>query len=116
MEKILWVLRKISSKGKTMELRKHSCMAHGWVPLWPPHWKWTFGEDNTDPIGEIGVLESIQRSTVDLKACYLTMNHCGASYIGFLRFDHEGYCGLLCEMLPQHYGQSLQESGELDIP
>ena len=99
-----------------MELRKHSCMLHGWVPIWPPDWYWTSGKDNAHPIGEIGVLENIQRSTVDLNACYLTMNHCGASYIGLLHFDHDEYCGLLCELLPHHYGQSLQEIGELDIP
>jgi hypothetical protein len=99
-----------------MELRKHVCMLHGWVALWPPDWKWIFGGENTHPIGEIGVLEKIQRSTVDLNACYLTMKHRGASYVGRLHFDREGYCELICEVLPHHYGQSLQQIGELDIP
>src|SRR5918995_2996797 len=99
-----------------MELRKHECMSHGWVPLWPPNWKWTFGEDNTHPVGEMGVLENVQRSTVDPNACYLTMSHAGASYVARLHFDHEGCYGLICELLPRHYGQSLQEIGELDIP
>jgi len=99
-----------------MELRKHACMSHGWVLLWPPVWKWVFGENNTHPIGEIGVLESIQRSNVDPNACYLTMSHAGASYVGYLHFDRDGFCQLLCELLPRYYGRSIQEIGAIDIP
>ena len=44
------------------------------------------------------------------------MNHAGASYVGHLHFDREGCCSLISELLPRHYGQSLQEIGELDIP
>jgi len=99
-----------------MELRRHAFMSHGWVRLWPPHWKWTFGADNTHPVGETGVLENIQRSTVDPNACYLIMNHAGSRYVARLHFDHEGFCDQLCDLLPRHYGRSLQEIGELDIP
>ena len=99
-----------------MELRRHAFMSHGWVRLWPPHWKWTFGGDNTRPIGEMGILENIQRSTVDPNACYLIMNHAGARYVARLHFDHEGFCDQLCDLLPCHYGRSLQEIGEIDIP
>jgi hypothetical protein len=99
-----------------MELRNHDCMSHGWVQLWPPYWHWTFGEDNTHPVGEMGVLENVRRSTVDPNACYLMMNHCGASYVAHLQFDHEKCCGLICELLQLHYGHSLKEIGALDIP
>ena len=99
-----------------MELRRHAFMSHGWVRLWPPHWKWTFGGDNTRPIGEMGVLENIQRSTVDPNACYLIMNHAGARYVARLHFDHEGFCDQLCDLLPRHYGRLLREIGKLDIP
>jgi hypothetical protein len=99
-----------------MELRNHDCMSHGWVPLWPPHWKWTFGENNTYPVGEIGILENVQRSSIDPNLCYLSMNHAGAKYVGHLHFDREECCGLLLELLPNHYGRSLQEIGEIDIP
>lgn len=100
----------------TMELRNHACMSHGWVSIWPPDWKWIFGADNSHPVGEIGLLEEVQRSNIDPNACFLTMNHAGASYVGRLHFDREGYCGLLCDLLPHNYGQSLQEIGEIDIP
>jgi hypothetical protein len=99
-----------------MELRKHPYMSHGWTWLWPPEWKWTFGEDNTYPVGEIGVLENVQRSTIDPNACFLTMNHAGAVYVGRLQFDHQGFCQQLCALLQLHYGRPLAEIGELDIP
>jgi hypothetical protein len=99
-----------------MELRKHSFMWHGWVSLWPPEWKWIFGADNTHPVGEIGLLEEVQRSSVDPNACFLTMNHAGASYVGCLQFDQQGFCQKFCELLQLHYGRPLTEIGELDIP
>jgi hypothetical protein len=99
-----------------MELRRHVFMSHGWVRLWPPDWKWAFGAENIHPIGEMGVLENIQRSTVDPNACNLMMNHAGAKYVARLHFDHEGFCDQLCDLLPRHYGRSLREIGELDIP
>jgi len=68
------------------------------------------------PVGEIGLLEEVQRSNIDPNACFLTMNHAGASYVGRLHFDREGCCGLLCDLLPHHYGQSLQEIGEMIFP
>jgi hypothetical protein len=64
-------------------------------------------------VGEMGVLENIQRSTVDPNACYLIMNHADAWYVARLNFDHEGFCNQLCDLLPRHYGRSFQEIGKL---
>ena len=99
-----------------MQLRKHSFMSHGWVPIWPPEWKWIFGEDNTHPVGEIGVLEDVQQSSVDPNVCFLTMRHAGASYVGRLHFDHQGFCQQFCELLKAHRGRPLTELGKLDVP
>ncbi len=99
-----------------MELRKHHFMSHGWVSLWPPDWQWTFGGNNTHPVGEMGLLESVKRSDVDPNACYLTMNHAGATYVGRLHFDHQGFCQQVCKLLAANYGRALREIGALDIP
>jgi|SRR5688572_20413859 hypothetical protein len=99
-----------------MELRKHAFMWHGWVSLWPPQWTWISGEDNTNPVGEVGLLESIRRSDIDPNACYLTMSHAGASYVGVLHYDRVGFCHLICERLPSYYGRPIQEIAALDIP
>ena len=99
-----------------MQLCKHPCMAHGWISLWPPHWIWTSGGENTHPEGEIGLLEDVRQSTIDANACFLTMNHADASYVGRLHFDHQGFCQQLCELLQLHYGRPIEEIGGLDIP
>ena len=99
-----------------MQVRTHSFMAHGWISMWPPHWIWTFGSANTNPVGEVGVLEAIQQSSVDPNVCFLTMSHAGASYLGRLHFDHQGFCQQLCELLELHYGCHINEIGALDIP
>jgi len=99
-----------------MQLRKHTFMTHGWVSLWPPHWIRTFGRENTHPVGELGVLEDVRQSTIDPNACFLTMNHAGARYVGRLHFDHQGFCQQFCELLQLHYGRPIEEIGGLDIP
>ena len=99
-----------------MQLRKHPCRAYGWISLWPPHWIWTSGGENTHPAGEIGLLEDVRQSTIDANACFLTMNHADASYVGRLHFDHQGFCQQLCELLQLHYGRRIEEIGGLDIP
>jgi len=91
-------------------------MTHGWIFLWPPHWIWTSGGENTHPAGEIGLLEDVRQSTIDPNACFLTMNHADASYVGRLHFDHQGFCSQLCELLQLHYGRPIEEIGGLDIP
>jgi len=99
-----------------MQLRKHPFMSQGWVPLWPPEWKWTFGRNNTHPIGEVGVLEDVQQSTVDPNVCFLTMSHNGATYIGRLHFDHQWFSEQIRELLAAYYGRPLAEIAQLDIP
>ena len=84
--------------------------------IWPPPWIWTFGAINTHPVGEIGIFESMQQSTVDPNVCFLTMSHDGSSYVGRLRFDHEGFCQQLSELLAAHQGRPIKEIAELDLP
>ena len=99
-----------------MELRKHPFMSHGWLSQWPPEWQWIIGADDAHPVGEIGLLEKIDQSRVDPNACFLTMSHAGASYVGRLHFDHDGFCHQICEVLQRHYGRPINEIGDLDIP
>ena len=58
----------------------------------------------------------VRQSTIDANACFLTMNHADASYVGRLHFDHQGFCQQLCELLQLHYGRRIEEIGGLDIP
>jgi hypothetical protein len=99
-----------------MQLRNHPFMSVNGISIWPPPWIWTDGGANTHPAGEIGILERMQRSTVDPNACFLRMSHDGSTYVGRLRFDHQGFCQQFCELLAAHRGRSLKEIAELDIP
>jgi hypothetical protein len=44
------------------------------------------------------------------------MSHAGASYVGRLHFDHQGFCQQICELLAAYYGRPLTEIAQLDIP
>jgi hypothetical protein len=65
--------------------------------------------ENTQPVGEVGLLQDVRQSTVDPNACFLTMNHADASYVGRLHLDHQGFCSQLCELLQLHYGRPIEE-------
>jgi hypothetical protein len=99
-----------------MELRKHPFMSFDGISKWPPKWIWTFGTVNGNPLGEVGVLEAIQQSSIDPNVCFLTMSHNGGSYVGRLEFEQQDFCQQLCELLAHHCGRSLNEIAALDIP
>ena len=99
-----------------MELRKHPSMSFDGVSKWPPKWIWTFGPVNENPVGEIGVLESIQRSSIDPNLCFLTISHNGANYVASLQFERQVFCEQFCELLAANCGRSLTQIAALDIP
>ena len=68
-----------------MKLRKDACMSDGWFRPWAPN---TSGAEDTQPMCEIGVLER--------------------------RFDRDWSYFLLWELLPDYYGQPLQDLTKLD--
>jgi hypothetical protein len=74
-----------------MQLRNHPAMSSNGNSIWPPEWIWTFGGINTHPVGEIGIFESMQQSTLNPSVCFLTMSHEGSNYVGRLAFDDEGF-------------------------
>ena len=99
-----------------MQLRDHPYMSFNGVPNWPPEWIWTAGNENSHPVGEVGVLEDRQRSNINANVCFVTMRYDGATYVGRLEFDRQEYCDRICELLVRHYGQDLREIAILDIP
>lgn len=100
-----------------MEVRKHPKMTWQGSPNWPPHWSGPYGPDNPLPQGEVGVLRSVENSTVNAVAacCLLTVTHNDQEYFGTLSFDDEAFFHQFCDILKGHIGEPISAIGSLDI-
>jgi hypothetical protein len=88
---------------------------HG-LSNWPPGWGWIGGLDNKRPIGEIGILKSVEPSHVlPANRCFLTIDHEGSLYIGCLIFDDEMLCGQISKLLQGYLNRPIAEIGSLDL-
>ena len=84
---------------------------------WPPKWHGPYGPDNPVPEGEIGVLKTVDKSSVsDLAACCVfTVAHNDQDYFGSLSFDDEEFCNQISGILMGHIGEPISAIGSLDI-
>src|SRR5262245_46984439 len=99
-----------------MLLRDHPLMRYRGIPNWPPSWLWTGGAENKRPIGEVGILKSIELSHVlPANRCFLSIEHKGSSYMGCLLFDDVAFCQDIAELLQSHCNRPMVEIGSLDL-
>jgi hypothetical protein len=92
-----------------MKLREHSKMYCRGRPSWPPIW-------TSGLTGEIGVLKEAYRSLVSRTRMFVTIDYIGDSEIGFINLDDEQFCRELVDLLQKHYGKTIRQIAELDIP
>jgi hypothetical protein len=92
-----------------MKLREHSKMSYRGRPSWPPTW-------TSGLTGEIGVLKEAYRSLVSTTRVFVTIDYVGDSYTGFIDLDDEQFCRQLVDLLQKHYGKTIRQIAELDIP
>jgi hypothetical protein len=83
-----------------------------------PTWNGPYGPDHPLPQGEVGVLRSLENSTVNLvpSCCLLTVTHNDQEYFGSLSFDDEEFFKRICGILTDHIGEPISAIGSLDIP
>lgn len=99
-----------------MKLRNHRLASYDGIRTWPPTWWWRGGEDNKQPVGEIGVLkEVIACSIKPANRCYLIMEYEGAEYMGVLRFDSYSFCQRVYDLLLQHCGDTMKQIGAIEL-
>jgi hypothetical protein len=100
-----------------MKLRDHPLMTYYGAHSWPPSWSRRRGShENTRPIGEIGILKDVLPSTLaPQKICFLTIEHCGAEYIGTLLLSDPVFCREIWTILVQNCGKAMRDIGEIDM-
>ena len=100
-----------------MKLRDHPLMTYYGAHSWPPSWSRRRGShENTRPIGEIGILKDVLPSTLaPQKICFLTIEHCGAEYIGTLLLSDPLFCREIWTILVQNCGKAMRDIGEIDM-
>ena len=99
-----------------MLLRDHPLMTYKGNRSWPPAWLWTAGYDNTYPRGEVGILKGVLRSRIQPHdRCFLTMEHCGAEYLGALLLNDPAFCRQIFDLLRAHIGETVEEIGRIDL-
>jgi hypothetical protein len=82
---------------------------------WPPDWMWVSGNYDKNPDSEAGILENLKPSVVNDCCLFLTMSYGGGRYVASLFLDDSQFCLKVCELLLQHYGESIKTIGEIDI-
>jgi hypothetical protein len=88
---------------------------HG-LSNWPPSWLWIRGEENRHPIGEVGILKSVELSHVlPANRCFLSIDYEGSSYMGCLLFDDVAFCQDIVEPLQSCCNRPIAEIGRLDV-
>lgn len=85
---------------------------------WPPQWSGSCGPDARFPVGEDGVLKTVQYLTVDPTACarvHMRIEHDGHEFWSFLPCDDPVVLSMLYGKLKRCIGQSLRDIGSLEL-
>ena len=101
-----------------MELRNHPLMSIQGRRNWPPTWVWIGGRPNKEPKGEVGILKAVRwscRPPIRADRCFLIMEYEEALYMGCLLFDDRAFCEQLFTELHDHFGETIQRIGGLDL-
>jgi hypothetical protein len=99
-----------------MKLRDHPLMTYKGVQSWPPAWLWRGGYQTTYPEGEVGILKDVMLSTTAPgNRCFLTMEHCGAEYIGALLLSDWAFCQEIYRILRKNRGETIGDIGAIDV-
>jgi hypothetical protein len=99
-----------------MLLRNHPHFRYHGVPSWPPVWTPTDGGENDWPQGEIGVLKTVQPSSIQpADSCFLHIDHEGSAYIGCLMVDHQGFCEQVVQLLQRCCNRPIAEIGSIEL-
>jgi len=102
-----------------MHLRDHPLMSSNGVPIWPPEWIWADGLRNVylRPKGEVGILQSVQRSlSRPGSSLLIRMSYERSIYLGRLDIDNPKFCRKIFEFLTLNIGHAIEEIGKMEIP
>jgi len=99
-----------------MLLREHPLFSYHGRHSWPPLWTWVAGAENKHPSGELGVLKSVELSSIrPCNTCFLHIDYEGSSYMGCLIIDDHAFCAQIVRLLQDSCNRPIAEIGSLDI-
>lgn len=80
--------------------------------VWPPNWGGSYGRGDTFPMGDQGVLVSVERQSDHL---YLTTTYEGRKSSGTLQWDAPPSLDAVEKVLKAHLGETIKAISDLDI-
>lgn len=101
-----------------MQLRDHPLMSYKGNRNWPPVWTRIRGREDKHPKGEVGILEEVRWSPMQLRPFdrfFLVIDFERAVYMGCLLFDDAAFCLGMQRLLRDYCGCSMESIGGLDI-
>ena len=102
--------------GVPMLLREHPLFSYHGRHSWPPLWTWVTGAENKHPSGELGVLKSVELSSIrPCNTCFLHIDYEGSSYMGCLIIDDACFCPQVAKLLQRYYNRPIAEIGSIDL-
>lgn len=95
-----------------MVLRKHPALKG----IWPPSWAGTYSGADKMPIGEQGVLESVQERRIQNQDCIvLRIEFDGNTHSGVLPIPDPKSRAEILRLLKSAIGKSMKAVGDLEI-
>ena len=91
-------------------------MTHWGFSRWPPIWIEYPGTSKALLQGEVGVLREVRYSRDNPRRIFLTMEHEGAEYIGYLLMEYEFFGEYMARILKDCMGMTIESIGSLEVP
>lgn len=101
-----------------MRLRDHPKMRYKGEPNWPPQWGGAYRSGAKSPIGEVGILKSVQKVGADAALpahLLLAIEFERATWSGDLMLDDLNIFNRLYKKLCDCIGQPIREIGDTEI-
>ena len=99
-----------------MNLRDHPLLSHRGIRSWPPVWHCLGDGKDRHPKGEVGILKEVKvPATSPLNRCFLVIEYLGTPYMGCLLSEDASFSIFLARFLSDHYNQSIESIGGLDV-
>ena len=100
-----------------MELRNHPVMFCDGVKVWPPKWLQTDGPGMVSVSGEVGVLEAVFLSEMQINKVYMLMRTEERNrYLGIIHFETAVSAKAVFKFLQNQLHKSIRTIGSLHFP
>ena len=100
-----------------MEVRNHPVMLCDGKKVWPPGWLQAYGPDKVSVSGEVGLLEAVFLSEMQINKVYMLMRTEERNrYLGIIHFETAASAKAVFKFIQNQLHKSIRTIGSLHFP